>query len=150
MVGEHGRKLCGGEKQRAANGRTIMKNQAILLFDEATSALDSGTERAIQASLRQVSAERTTLVIAHRLSTVVDADEIHRSEFEYASHGPISVAGSLRQAKRDRSKEGGDSGEVVADVVERPRSHIPDERWCGVEAHHFGSVPREVRDLCIN
>ncbi len=75
-VGERGLKLSGGEKQRVAIARVILKHPRILIFDEATSALDSKTEKAIQASLDQVSAERTTLVIAHRLSTVVDADEI--------------------------------------------------------------------------
>jgi len=75
-VGERGLKLSGGEKQRVAIARTILKAPAILLFDEATSALDTHTEREIQDSLREVSRERTTLVIAHRLSTVVDADEI--------------------------------------------------------------------------
>jgi len=76
MVGERGLKLSGGEKQRVAIARTILKHPAILLFDEATSALDSHTEREIQRSLREVSTGHTTLVIAHRLSTVVDADEI--------------------------------------------------------------------------
>jgi ABC-type transport system involved in Fe-S cluster assembly fused permease/ATPase subunit len=76
MVGERGLKLSGGEKQRIAIARTILKAPHILLFDEATSALDSKTEQEIQASLREVSANRTTLVIAHRLSTVVEADEI--------------------------------------------------------------------------
>ena len=75
-VGERGLKLSGGEKQRVAIARTILKDPAILLFDEATSALDTHTEREIQANLREVSTGRTTLVIAHRLSTVVDADEI--------------------------------------------------------------------------
>jgi len=75
-VGERGLKLSGGEKQRVAIARTILKRPAILLFDEATSALDTHTEKEIQASLKEVSADRTTLVIAHRLSTVVDADEI--------------------------------------------------------------------------
>ncbi|MGE5539214.1 MAG: ABCB family ABC transporter ATP-binding protein/permease [Gemmatimonas sp.] len=75
-VGERGLKLSGGEKQRVAIARTILKNPAILVFDEATSALDSKTEKDIQASLRQVSADRTTLIVAHRLSTVVHADEI--------------------------------------------------------------------------
>ncbi|GLQ07072.1 ABCB family ABC transporter ATP-binding protein/permease [Sneathiella chinensis] len=76
IVGERGLKLSGGEKQRVAIARTILKGPQILLFDEATSALDSKTEKEIQASLSEVSQNRTTLVIAHRLSTVVDADEI--------------------------------------------------------------------------
>ncbi len=76
MVGERGLKLSGGEKQRVAIARTLLKNPPILIFDEATSALDSANERAIQAELRQVAQGKTTLVIAHRLSTVVDAHEI--------------------------------------------------------------------------
>ncbi len=76
MVGERGLKLSGGEKQRVAIARTILKQPSILLFDEATSALDTHTEREIQESLREVSRDRTTLIIAHRLSTVVHADEI--------------------------------------------------------------------------
>lgn len=76
MVGERGLKLSGGEKQRVAIARTILKDPPILLLDEATSALDTHTEKEIQSSLRDVSQNRTTLVIAHRLSTVIDADEI--------------------------------------------------------------------------
>jgi ATP-binding cassette subfamily B protein len=76
MVGERGLKLSGGEKQRVAIARVVLKAPKILVFDEATSALDTRTEREIQASLAEVSADRTTLVIAHRLSTIVDADEI--------------------------------------------------------------------------
>lgn len=75
-VGERGLKLSGGEKQRVAIARTVLKNPSILVFDEATSALDSSTEKEIQASLNEVSKNRTTLVIAHRLSTIVDANEI--------------------------------------------------------------------------
>ncbi|MCR9142133.1 MAG: ABC transporter ATP-binding protein/permease [bacterium] len=75
-VGERGMKVSGGEKQRIAIARAILKSPRIMLFDEATSALDSHTEKEIQASLREVSKDRTTLVIAHRLSTIVDADEI--------------------------------------------------------------------------
>ncbi|MNI27909.1 putative multidrug export ATP-binding/permease protein [compost metagenome] len=76
QVGERGLKLSGGEKQRIAIARAILKRPSILVFDEATSALDSRTELEIQASLRAVSAERSTLIIAHRLSTIVDADDI--------------------------------------------------------------------------
>ena len=75
-VGERGLKLSGGEKQRVAIARTILKNPSILIFDEATSALDTHTEKEIQKSLDEVSRERTAIVIAHRLSTVVNADEI--------------------------------------------------------------------------
>ena len=76
MGGERGLKLSGGEKQRVAIARTLLKNPPILIFDEATSALDSANERAIQAELTAVAQNKTTLVIAHRLSTVVDAHEI--------------------------------------------------------------------------
>jgi len=76
MVGERGLKLSGGEKQRVAIARAILKDPAILVFDEATSALDSKSEKAIQDELRHIARERTTLIIAHRLSTVVDAEQI--------------------------------------------------------------------------
>jgi ATP-binding cassette, subfamily B, heavy metal transporter len=76
VVGERGLKLSGGEKQRVAIARMVLKDPPILIFDEATSALDSGTERLIQSALRRLSAGRTTLIIAHRLSTVVEADQI--------------------------------------------------------------------------
>ena len=91
-VGERGLKLSGGEKQRVSIARTVLKNPPILVFDEATSALDSHTEKSIQAELAEISRDRTTLVIAHRLSTVVDADEILVLE-----HGEIVERGSFRQ-----------------------------------------------------
>jgi ATP-binding cassette subfamily B protein len=75
-VGERGLKLSGGEKQRVAIARAILKNPRILIFDEATSALDSATEQAIQGELDRIARGHTTLVIAHRLSTVMDADQI--------------------------------------------------------------------------
>jgi len=76
VVGERGLKLSGGEKQRVAIARTILKNPAILIFDEATSALDSESEKRIQAELKRIAVNRTTLTIAHRLSTIADADQI--------------------------------------------------------------------------
>ncbi len=97
MVGERGLKLSGGEKQRVAIARTILKRPMILLFDEATSALDSNTEKEIQAALREVSENRTTLVIAHRLSTIVDADEIivlgKGGIIERGTHGALLARG---------------------------------------------------------
>jgi len=89
LVGERGLKLSGGEKQRVAIARTILKRPPILLFDEATSSLDTATEQAIQKTLREISSDTTTLIIAHRLSTVVDADEILVME-----HGRIVERGS--------------------------------------------------------
>ena len=76
MVGERGLKLSGGEKQRVAIARTLLKHPAILIFDEATSALDSKSEQAIQAQLKEIAQNRTTLIIAHRLSTIADAAQI--------------------------------------------------------------------------
>jgi ATP-binding cassette subfamily B protein len=89
VVGERGVKLSGGERQRIAIARAILKNPPILLFDEATSALDTRTERAIQAELDRIAKDRTTLIIAHRLSTVVNADEIIVLE-----HGRIAERGT--------------------------------------------------------
>ena len=92
MVGERGLKVSGGEKQRIAIARAILKNPRVLIFDEATSALDSRSEKAIQAELERISEGRTTLVIAHRLSTVMDADQIL-----VLSHGRIVERGTHQQ-----------------------------------------------------
>ena len=91
MVGERGLKVSGGEKQRISIARMLLKNPAIMVFDEATSSLDSGAEQAILEALREVAAQTTTLVIAHRLSTVIDADEII-----VLRHGRIVEQGSHR------------------------------------------------------
>ncbi len=91
QVGERGLKLSGGEKQRVAIARTLLKSPAILIFDEATSALDSRTEKSIQLELLEIAENRTTLVIAHRLSTIIDADQILVME-----HGRIVERGNHR------------------------------------------------------
>ncbi|MGH8353690.1 MAG: ATP-binding cassette domain-containing protein, partial [Pseudomonas sp.] len=98
-VGERGLKLSGGEKQRVAIARALLKNPAILIFDEATSALDSKSEKAIQAELERIQVGRTTLVIAHRLSTVMDADRILVLDaghiIESGSHRELLEAGGV-------------------------------------------------------
>jgi len=112
MVGERGLKLSGGEKQRVAIARTLLKNPPVLIFDEATSALDSANERAIQAELRAVSQGKTALVIAHRLSTVVDAHEIVVLQagrvVERGPHAELLARGG-RYAEMWRLQQSGDS-----------------------------------------
>jgi ABC-type transport system involved in Fe-S cluster assembly fused permease/ATPase subunit len=109
MVGERGLKLSGGEKQRVAIARVILKSPRILVFDEATSALDTKTEREIQASLAEVAAGHTTLLIAHRLSTVVDADQILVLEdgriVERGSHPELLARGGVYAAMWARQQE---------------------------------------------
>jgi ABC-type transport system involved in Fe-S cluster assembly fused permease/ATPase subunit len=114
-VGERGLKLSGGEKQRVAIARTILKRPAILLFDEATSALDTHTEQEIQKSLDEVSADRTTLVIAHRLSTVVGADEIIVLDqgriVERGRHADLLAQGGAYAAMWKRQQAGREGGD---------------------------------------
>jgi ATP-binding cassette subfamily B protein len=108
-VGERGLKLSGGEKQRVAIARTILKGPPILVLDEATSALDSFTEQEIQAALDRVAQGRTTIVIAHRLSTVVKADEIIVLDkgvvAERGSHAELLARNGLYAALWNRQRE---------------------------------------------
>jgi len=117
MVGERGLKLSGGEKQRVAIARTLLKNPAILIFDEATSALDSKSEQAIQTQLKEIARQRTTLVIAHRLSTIADAGQIlvldHGRIVERGTHAALIAADGLykqmwdrQQARQDEAQDG--------------------------------------------
>ncbi len=108
-VGERGLKLSGGEKQRVAIARTMLKAPPILVLDEATSALDSFTEREIQSALERVSRGRTTIVIAHRLSTVVNADEILVLDkgviAERGSHQELLARGGIYSAMWSRQRQ---------------------------------------------
>jgi ATP-binding cassette subfamily B protein len=136
MVGERGLKLSGGEKQRVAIARTILKRPRILLLDEATSALDSHTEREIQDALDRVSRNRTTLVIAHRLSTIVGADEIIVLDqgmiAERGSHYQLLAQGGLYASMWNRQREAEAAREklaLVEDTASAPHRDPP-----GIEA----------------
>ena len=131
MVGERGLKLSGGEKQRVAIARTILKNPPILMLDEATSALDSATERDIQAALRQISANRTSLIIAHRLSTVVDADEIlvlnHGEIVERGTHAALLARGGMYAEMWNRQQEeAAENSEKGGQSTQAPRLEAAD------------------------
>jgi ATP-binding cassette subfamily B protein len=123
-VGERGLKLSGGEKQRVAIARTILKSPPILLLDEATSALDSHTERDIQDELERVSRNRTTLVIAHRLSTIVGADEIlvldHGAIVERGTHRVLLARGGLYASMWNRQREAQMARQILAEVDDDP------------------------------
>ncbi len=116
-VGERGLKLSGGEKQRVAIARTLLKNPAILIFDEATSALDSRAEQAIQSQLKEIARNRTTLVIAHRLSTIADAEQIlvmdHGRIIERGNHAQLLAAqgayAQMWERQQARQEEAGDA-----------------------------------------
>jgi ABC-type transport system involved in Fe-S cluster assembly fused permease/ATPase subunit len=123
-VGERGLKLSGGEKQRVAIARTILKAPPILVLDEATSALDSHTEKEIQDALERVSRNRTTLVIAHRLSTIIGADEIivldHGVIAERGTHRELLVKGGLYASMWNRQREAEAAREKLAEVGDEP------------------------------
>ena len=127
-VGERGLKLSGGEKQRVAIARTILKAPPILLLDEATSALDTHTEREIQAALDEVSQDRTTLVIAHRLSTVIGADEIivlERGEIrERGKHDELLELDGLYASMWARQREASEAEERLRAVHEEAGEFI--------------------------
>ncbi len=118
MVGERGLKLSGGEKQRVAIARALLKNPPILIFDEATSALDSANERAIQAELKSAARNKTTLVIAHRLSTVVDAHEIlvleHGHIVERGTHAQLVARGGVYAGMWALQQAGGEGSPSLA------------------------------------
>jgi len=139
-VGERGLKLSGGEKQRVAIARTILKGPPILLLDEATSALDSHTERDIQEALDRVARNRTTLVIAHRLSTIVGADEIlvldRGTIVERGTHKELLARGGLYASMWNRQREAQMAREILADAEDEataPNRNPPDVRGGGAE-----------------
>ena len=121
MVGERGLKLSGGEKQRVAIARTILKNPPILMLDEATSALDSYTEKEIQEALERIARNRTTLVIAHRLSTVVHADNIivlDRGRIvERGTHAQLLRQGGLYAGMWERQRQADEAREILASAL---------------------------------
>ena len=122
QVGERGLKLSGGEKQRVAIARTVLKAPPILVLDEATSALDSHTEHEIQEALDRVSRNRTSLVIAHRLSTVVSADEIIVLDqgriVERGTHGELLGTGGLYASMWNRQREAQEAREKLARMAD--------------------------------
>ena len=131
-VGERGLKLSGGEKQRVAIARTILKAPPILILDEATSALDTATEQEIQTALERVSRNRTALVIAHRLSTVVNADSIivlQDGEIaEQGTHGELIQRGGLYAAMWDRQREADEAAELLRRTREEAAAFLPPDR----------------------
>jgi ATP-binding cassette, subfamily B, heavy metal transporter len=142
LVGERGLKLSGGEKQRVAIARTILKSPPILMLDEATSALDSHTEKEIQDALERVARERTSLVIAHRLSTVVHADNIivldHGEIVEQGTHQELLARGGIYASLWTRQREADQARERLAQVIDneldppsRAAERLEDEALAG-------------------
>ncbi|HRN83547.1 MAG TPA: ABC transporter ATP-binding protein/permease [Hyphomicrobium sp.] len=143
MVGERGLKLSGGEKQRVAIARTILKAPPILMLDEATSALDSHTEKEIQDALDRVAADRTTLVIAHRLSTIIHADVILVLDkgrlVEQGTHADLIAKGGLYASLWSRQRQAEKAREELAAALEAsPASPEPPDRG---EVFAFAATP---------
>ena len=138
MVGERGLKLSGGEKQRVSIARTILKGPPILILDEATSALDTRTEQDIQKALRQVSRNRTTIVIAHRLSTVIDADEIIVLESgriaERGRHEALLGKKGVYYAMWTRQREADEARRKLAENLEKDGAMEPPAGGAEAEA----------------
>jgi ATP-binding cassette subfamily B protein len=128
LVGERGLKLSGGEKQRVSIARTILKGPPILILDEATSALDSFTEHQIQAALKTVSENRTTLVIAHRLSTVVDADEIivldKGQVAERGTHEELLAESGIYAAMWNRQRQAEQAREILKEAEQAEAEEV--------------------------
>jgi ATP-binding cassette subfamily B protein len=147
MVGERGLKLSGGEKQRVAIARTILKNPAILLLDEATSSLDTYTEQEIQTALKEISRNRTTLVIAHRLSTIIDADEIVVLDkgriVERGDHSELLDQNGLYAGLWNRQREAEEARERLARALDE-RGRTAEEEALGVVAEHDDKVPLDI------
>jgi ATP-binding cassette, subfamily B, heavy metal transporter len=141
MVGERGLKLSGGEKQRVAIARTILKGPPILLLDEATSALDSHTEKEIQDALDRIARTRTTVVIAHRLSTIVGADNILVLDtgrlVEQGTHGELLAKGGLYASLWNRQRQAEKAREVLAEALAEEGQRIKEGR--------IASAPGELR-----
>jgi ABC-type transport system involved in Fe-S cluster assembly fused permease/ATPase subunit len=135
MVGERGLKLSGGEKQRVAIARTILKGPPILMLDEATSALDSHTEKEIQDALDEVSRQRTTLIIAHRLSTIVHADNIlvlEKGELvEQGTHGALLAKDGLYASLWNRQRQAEKAREELAHALALEGQRIEGGRLSG-------------------
>jgi ATP-binding cassette, subfamily B, heavy metal transporter len=129
QVGERGLKLSGGEKQRVAIARTVLKGPPILVLDEATSALDSHTEHEIQEALERVSRNRTSLVIAHRLSTIVGADEIIVLDqgriAERGTHAQLLATGGLYASMWNRQREAQEARERLARIADADENEAP-------------------------
>jgi ATP-binding cassette, subfamily B, bacterial len=170
MVGERGLKLSGGEKQRIAIARAILKNPPILVFDEATSALDTRSERAIQDELDRLARHRTTLVIAHRLSTIVNADEIlvleHGRILERGRHGDLLGEGglyaqmwslqqqerALQKAERRAALQPINLGTVIAGTIDSLRAEIDARNihlytTLGIETARVTGDPSAIQQL---